>query len=134
MVHEQETQLAMREVTSAEASAFVAVAVRFGDVETSETKKKTERLLNTSRHFVISDQKGDIVGYSIKPCGNIAFITAAAELRKTKFDLTALIDALVCEQAQGFEQVAFRTNRVGLMRKTAKLGYQRDGNILSKYL
>ncbi|WP_041310728.1 hypothetical protein [Herbaspirillum seropedicae] len=74
---------------------------------------------------------GQTVGaYLLQAMDDEVFILAAAG--RADIDMTAAIDKAVCQQAQNFETVAFRTVRPGLMRKTAALGYKREGNIFRK--
>ncbi|EOA05777.1 hypothetical protein HFRIS_004943 [Herbaspirillum frisingense GSF30] len=68
--------------------------------------------------------------YLLEQVGCEVFILAAAG--RADIDLTAAIDQVVTFQAEGFESVAFRTIRPGLMKKSAALGYVRCGNVMRK--
>ncbi|WP_079214979.1 hypothetical protein [Herbaspirillum robiniae] len=74
---------------------------------------------------------GQTVGaYLLEVIGAEVFILAAAG--RADLNMTAAIDAAVCQMAQDFDTVAFCTIRPGLMKKTAALGYKREGNIFRK--
>lgn len=118
----------MREVSKDAAAVYVTAAAKFGD------KNLIDSVLSQSKHFVIADCDGDFLAYSVEVCGGDAFITSAYAIRKTEYDLTGLIDLLVCAQSSGLLSVCFRTMRRGLVKRVLKMGYEQEGNIFRKWL
>jgi hypothetical protein len=71
---------------------------------------------------VIAPDGSTVAAYLLDPVGTTLWITAAAG--RAGFDLTSAVDALVMGQGQAFEQIAFRTERPGLVRKARRIGYR----------
>ena len=49
-------------------------------------------------------------------------------------DITALVDAVLCDQANGLHAIALQTRRRGLVRLLQRLGYHVTGWVLRKEL
>lgn len=71
---------------------------------------------------VMAPDGSTVAAYVLMPCGSTLWITAAAG--RAAFDLVGAISALVINQAREFDQMGFRTERAGLVRKAQRLGYQ----------
>jgi hypothetical protein len=81
-----------------------------------------------SAYAVMDDAGNAVAAYVLVPIGPLLWISAAAG--RASFDLSGVIDALVTAQGREFDQVGFRTERRGLVRKAERLGYTvrfRDG-------
>lgn len=118
----------MREATRAEILPYVESAGRYGC-----DAKEVERILSQDRHFILSQNGADLLGYSVQIVGDEFFVSSAAG--KSRIDLCRLMHEIVQLQAVGFKTAAFKTIRPGLVRKAQKLGYQRyPNNIMRKTL
>jgi hypothetical protein len=71
---------------------------------------------------VIAPDGATVAAYVLAGIGSSLWITAAAG--RAGFDLCAVLDGLVMNQGRAFDQIAFRTERPGLVRKARRLGYQ----------
>lgn len=89
-----------------------------------------DELLPRGQCYILGIDGEPVGAYLLEQVGREVFILAAAG--RADIDLTAAIDQAVTLQAAGFESVAFRTIRPGLMKKTAALGYLRCGNVMRK--
>jgi hypothetical protein len=79
-------------------------------------------LVEEGEAFKVIADGATVAAYVLAGVGSSLWITAAAG--RAGFDLTAVLDGLVMNQAGAFDQVAFRTERPGLVRKARRLGYQ----------
>jgi hypothetical protein len=78
--------------------------------------------LLSGRAFQVVDEGGALVGaYVLRGQGTEVWVQAAAG--RASADLSDEFDALIARHAAGFETVAFRTYRRGLVRKAIARGY-----------
>jgi hypothetical protein len=83
-------------------------------------------LLARGQVFKVTAPAGETVGaYVLAARGPVVWVLAAAG--NASFDLVAAMVRLVTNQAGGFEQIGFRTERRGLVRKALTHGFQVTG-------
>lgn len=87
--------------------------------------------------FAVFDRRDKVIGgYCLQGHGSEVWVQAAAG--SADIDLCDLFDDLIAKHGAGFQSIAFRTYRRGLVRKALKRGYsivaEGDGFILRKYL
>ena len=89
-----------------------------------------DELLARGKCYSLGIDGRQVGAYLLEVAGKEVFILAAAG--HAEIDLCAALDQVVSFQAAGFDSVAFRTVRPGLMKKAAALGYTRHGNVMRK--
>ena len=73
--------------------------------------------------FKVLDGAGKIVAaYVLRGQGGEVWIQAAAG--RADIDLSDVIDDLIAKHGAGFESIAFRTDRVGCVKKALRRGYR----------
>lgn len=120
--------------TPAEAARFLAPAL--GAKANPGGAADMAELLRGSC-FLVRDEAGRGVGaYVLRGQGGEVWVQAAAGRAGT--DLAEVFDGMIEQHGAGFESIAFRTYRRGLVEKAKRRGYmvvdQSDGYILRKKL
>lgn len=78
-----------------------------------------------SQAYAVLDGAGRwVAAYTLLPAGAVLWSTAFAG--RAGFDLTAVLDGLLMQQAAEFSAVMFRTERRGLVAKAQRLGWKID--------
>lgn len=84
-------------------------------------------IIARGRTFRIVAPSGETVGaYVLAAFGPLLWVMAAGG--QAAFDVTRAILALVEVQAAGFEEIGFRTERRGLVKKAQRHGYRVTAN------
>jgi hypothetical protein len=87
-----------------------------------------EAAMRRGQCFKVLSASGKKVGaYVLQPCGGEVWISAGAG--SADFDLTVVMSALIDQQSQDFDSIAFQTRRRGLVRKARQLGYRIAGEV-----
>lgn len=97
----------------------------------------TLAILTDGNCYQVQDEHGQQVGaYVLRGQGSEVWIQAAAG--KGKIDFCDLFDDLIAKHGAGFETMAFRTQRRGLVAKALRRGFEitdkNNGYTLRKFL
>jgi hypothetical protein len=105
----------------------IFAAVPIGKVQITD-RDNLDGILARGQSFVLRNEEGEAIGaYVLALRDGEVWISAAAG--RADVDLTAAIAALVEDQAQQFDSIAFQTKRRGLVKKVQRLGFQAAGAV-----
>jgi hypothetical protein len=125
MVSDQE--VTVREATAAEVLPFVVSAMCYA---TAGERRTAQDIAENGHCFVLDCGGAVVAGYVLQQFQGQLCITAAGGAGR--FDLGAIIDAIVTRQAAEFEHVTFKTTRRGAVRKAQRLGFEIEAYIMRK--